>query len=79
MSVEIVNIFVCCVLRSRLVVDCKDIVSVVGMIPLPLRPEEAAHPNAAQLYSERYFVAEKLVFDMSRIGREEDLYGEDIA
>lgn len=54
---------------SREVVAIKDIVSVVAMVPLPMRREEAEDPHSAELYSERYFVVEKLGLDMAWIGR----------
>ncbi len=58
--------------RSRRVVDAKEILTVVGMCPMRPRPYERDHPDAARLYSNRYFVAQKLGFDMSWIGRTED-------
>ncbi|TFK79696.1 hypothetical protein K466DRAFT_505148, partial [Polyporus arcularius HHB13444] len=58
--------------RSRRVVDAKEILTVVGMCPLRPRPYEWDHPDAARLYSERFFVAQKLGFDMSWIGRAQD-------
>ena len=57
---------------SREVIDVKDIVSIVGMVPLPLRQEEAEHPQSQELYSNRYFVVQKLALDMVWIGREDE-------
>ncbi|CDO70170.1 hypothetical protein BN946_scf185009.g21 [Trametes cinnabarina] len=54
---------------SREVVDIKDITSVVAMVPLPKRAEEAAHPRAEELYAARFFVIEKLGLDMAWFGR----------
>ncbi|TBU36354.1 hypothetical protein BD309DRAFT_878514 [Dichomitus squalens] len=56
---------------SREVVPVKDIVSVIAMVPLVPRREEVEDPHAAQLYANRFFVVERLGFDMSWIGREE--------
>ena len=61
--------------RSRRVVFAKDILSVVAMLPLRPRRSEFYHPRAYDLYSDRYFVAEKLGFDMTWIGREEAIDG----
>ncbi|KAI0364295.1 hypothetical protein BV20DRAFT_956494 [Pilatotrama ljubarskyi] len=63
--------------RSREVVNIKDIQSVVAMVPLPLRREEAEDPRSAELYSDRYFVVEKLGLDMAWFGREERMEEED--
>ncbi|KAI0355296.1 hypothetical protein OH77DRAFT_1540048 [Trametes cingulata] len=57
---------------SREVVDIKDIRSVVAMVPLPLRRKEADNPRCAELYSDRYFVVEKLGLDMAWFGREDE-------
>ncbi|RDX42284.1 hypothetical protein OH76DRAFT_1458839 [Lentinus brumalis] len=48
--------------HSRRVVDAKDILTVV----------ELYHLHAAELYLDRYFVAQKLGFDMTWIGRIQD-------
>ncbi|RPD54105.1 hypothetical protein L226DRAFT_472677 [Lentinus tigrinus ALCF2SS1-7] len=61
----------------RRVVDVKEILTVVGMLPLRPRAEEAVHPDAAELYSNRFFVVQKLGFDMSWIGRGVDNVHED--
>ncbi|TBU58259.1 hypothetical protein BD310DRAFT_977430 [Dichomitus squalens] len=63
--------------RSREVVEVKEIASVVAMVPLVPRREEAEDPHAANLYSHRYFVVDRLGFDMSWIGREETLRDEE--
>ncbi|TBU52199.1 hypothetical protein BD310DRAFT_789821, partial [Dichomitus squalens] len=63
--------------RSREVITVKDIVSVVAMLPLAPRREEAEDPRAAELYSNRFYVVERLGFDMSSIGREERMSDED--
>ncbi|CDO77865.1 hypothetical protein BN946_scf184612.g2 [Trametes cinnabarina] len=57
--------------RSREVVNIKDIQSVIAMVPLPLRKDEAEDPHAEELYSNRFFVVEKLGLDMVWFGREE--------
>ncbi|EJF67490.1 hypothetical protein BD309DRAFT_874864 [Dichomitus squalens] len=62
---------------SREVIEVKDIVSVVAMLPLSPRREEAEDPHAAALYSNRFFVVERLGFDASFIGREERVADED--
>ena len=62
---------------SREVVNIKEIASVVGMIPLPPRKEEATYPRAKELYAGRHFVAEKLGFDMSCIGQEDNMHTHD--
>ncbi|EJF61662.1 hypothetical protein DICSQDRAFT_60239 [Dichomitus squalens LYAD-421 SS1] len=59
--------------QSREVVDVKQIKSVVAMVPLTPRREEAEDPHAAELYSNRFFVMDRLGFDMTWIGREESL------
>ncbi len=59
--------------RSLRVVDAKEIYSVVAMLPLRPRPSEMYNPDAANLYLDRYYVAEKLGFDMTWIGHEEDM------
>ncbi|OSD02895.1 hypothetical protein PYCCODRAFT_1444946 [Trametes coccinea BRFM310] len=56
---------------SRIAVDVKDIIGVVGMVPLPPRPTEAAHPDTNILHANRYFKVEKLSIDNSWIGRED--------
>ncbi|TBU59038.1 hypothetical protein BD310DRAFT_818176 [Dichomitus squalens] len=56
---------------SREVIDVKSIVSVVAMLPLPPRREEAEDPNATVLYSQRFFLMERLAFDSNLIGREQ--------
>ncbi|KAL1937343.1 hypothetical protein VTO73DRAFT_13804 [Trametes versicolor] len=53
---------------SRVVVDAKDIVSVVAMVPLPCTPAEADEPDAAQKYEERYFLVEKPGLDIAFLG-----------
>ncbi|TBU22755.1 hypothetical protein BD311DRAFT_822472 [Dichomitus squalens] len=53
------------------VIDVKDIASVVVMVPLAPRREEAEDPCADELYSNRFYVVERLGFDSSSIGREE--------
>ncbi|TBU25335.1 hypothetical protein BD311DRAFT_669840 [Dichomitus squalens] len=63
--------------QSRKVVDVKDIISVVAMVPLAPRREEAEDPHFAELYTRRFFVVERLGFDMSWIGREERAADED--
>ncbi len=55
--------------HSRRVVDTKEILTVVGMCWLRPKPVELYHPRAAELYHDRYFVAQKLGFDMTWIGR----------
>ncbi|KAI1790660.1 hypothetical protein LXA43DRAFT_890633, partial [Ganoderma leucocontextum] len=62
---------------SREVVDARDIVSVVAMVPLPPRREEREDPHFDELYSDRFFVVEKLGFDMTWIGRDEEVAEED--
>ncbi|TBU21771.1 hypothetical protein BD311DRAFT_677574 [Dichomitus squalens] len=62
---------------SREVIDVKEIASVIAMVPLPPRREEAEDPRAAELYSNRFFVMERLGFDSSCIGREENLAHEE--
>ncbi|TBU45493.1 hypothetical protein BD309DRAFT_860050, partial [Dichomitus squalens] len=62
---------------SRKVIDVKEIASVIAMVPLPPRREEAEDPRAAELYSNRFFVMEQLGFDSSCIGREENLAHEE--
>ncbi len=57
---------------SRAVVDVKDIISVVGMVPLPPRGEERTRSDFEERFSGRHFVVEKLGFDMTFIGRAED-------
>ncbi|TBU31544.1 hypothetical protein BD311DRAFT_737524 [Dichomitus squalens] len=57
---------------SRKVIDVKRIKALIAMIPLPPRREEAEDPCAAELYSNRFFVVERLGFDSSMIGREVD-------
>ncbi|TBU40581.1 hypothetical protein BD309DRAFT_869989, partial [Dichomitus squalens] len=57
---------------SREVIDIKRIKALVAMLPLPPRREEAEDPRAAELYTNRFFVVERLGFDSSLIGREED-------
>ena len=54
-------------------VHAKDIVSVVAMVPLPPHREEREDPHAATLYLDQFFVVEKLSFDMSWIGRVDDI------
>ncbi|RDX40842.1 hypothetical protein OH76DRAFT_1459357 [Lentinus brumalis] len=51
------------------VVDVKDIMSVVAMMPMGPRPFEADQPDAARLCANRYYVGEKLGCDMAWIGR----------
>ncbi|RDX45511.1 hypothetical protein OH76DRAFT_1457658 [Lentinus brumalis] len=65
------------------VVDVKDILSVVAIMPLPARPFEADQPDTAQLYVNRYYVGEKIGCDMAWIGcsdnpREEEEDGEEV-
>lgn len=55
--------------RSRRVINAKEIGSVVGMCPLRPRAAEETHPNAPDLYRNRFFVVQKLGFDMTWIGR----------
>ncbi|TBU38199.1 hypothetical protein BD309DRAFT_874872, partial [Dichomitus squalens] len=62
---------------SRVVIDVKRIASVVAMVPLPPRREEAEDLHAAELYSGRFFVVQRLGFDCSWIGREENAARED--
>ncbi|EJF61368.1 hypothetical protein DICSQDRAFT_60547 [Dichomitus squalens LYAD-421 SS1] len=57
---------------SREVIDIKRIKALVAMLPLPPRCEEAEDPCAAELYTNRFFVVERLGFDSSLIGHEED-------
>ncbi|KAH9847975.1 hypothetical protein C2E23DRAFT_740410 [Lenzites betulinus] len=57
--------------QSREVVDIKDIVSVVAMVPLPRRREEAEDPRSDALYADRFFAVEKLGLDMVWFGRED--------
>ena len=65
-------------LRSRRVINAKEICSVVGMCPLRPRPAEHSHPEAPRLYADRFFVVQKLGFDMTWIGRcAEDPTGDD--
>lgn len=45
---------------SREVVDVKDFISSVAMVPLPMTEEEAAEPDAESRYGSRYFVVEKM-------------------
>ncbi|TBU26950.1 hypothetical protein BD311DRAFT_697446 [Dichomitus squalens] len=63
--------------ESREVVDAKDIKSVVAMVPLPPRREEAEDPHAAELYSNRFFVMDRLGFDITWIGREQTITDND--
>ncbi|RDX40006.1 hypothetical protein OH76DRAFT_1459606 [Lentinus brumalis] len=51
------------------VVDVKDVVSVVAMMPLGPRPCEAHEPDAERRYADHYYVWEKLGCDMAWIGR----------
>ncbi|TBU45654.1 hypothetical protein BD309DRAFT_859727, partial [Dichomitus squalens] len=57
--------------ESREVIVATDIASVVAMLPLSPRREEAEDPHAADLYSNRFYVVERLGFDSSFIGREQ--------
>ncbi|KAI1788088.1 hypothetical protein LXA43DRAFT_895213 [Ganoderma leucocontextum] len=63
--------------HSREVVDAHEIMSVVAMVPLPPRREELEDPHFARLYSDRFFVVEKLGFDMTWIGRDEAMAEEE--
>ncbi|RDX44352.1 hypothetical protein OH76DRAFT_1458043 [Lentinus brumalis] len=51
--------------NSRLVVDAKDIASVVAMFPAILTAEEEGRPDAADLRSRRFYVGEKLGMEIS--------------
>ncbi|TBU42774.1 hypothetical protein BD309DRAFT_865630, partial [Dichomitus squalens] len=62
---------------SREVIEVKQIATVIAMVPLAPRREEAEDPRVAELYSNRFFVMERLGFDSSCIGQEENLAYED--
>ncbi|TBU62242.1 hypothetical protein BD310DRAFT_811434 [Dichomitus squalens] len=59
--------------ESREVINVKDIVSVIAMVPLQPRREEAEDPQHAHQENSMFFVMERLGFDCSWIGREERL------
>ncbi|CDO78241.1 hypothetical protein BN946_scf184571.g4 [Trametes cinnabarina] len=44
---------------SREVIDVKDIVAVVAMVPLPMTRDEEQAPHAADRYAKRFFLVEK--------------------
>ncbi|OJT12468.1 hypothetical protein TRAPUB_10983 [Trametes pubescens] len=64
---------------SRKIVDAKEIVSAVGMVPLPTTAEERARDPTGALYAERYFVVEKPGLEVAMLGgvEEEDEEEED--
>ncbi|KAI1787864.1 hypothetical protein LXA43DRAFT_895624, partial [Ganoderma leucocontextum] len=63
------------------VLNTRDIVSVVTVVPLPPRREEREDqdPHADELYSNRFFVVGKLWFDMTWNERKEEVAQEDDA
>lgn len=50
---------------SRVVIDAKQIVAVVAMVPLPCTSAEAAEPGAAERYESRFFLVEKPGLDIA--------------
>ncbi|KAI0704476.1 hypothetical protein C8T65DRAFT_578151 [Cerioporus squamosus] len=59
------------------VIDAKEVQSIVGMVPLPARTAEKVHPQFAALFADRFFVVEKLGFDMTWIGKVDNVYARD--
>ncbi|TFK80944.1 hypothetical protein K466DRAFT_503001 [Polyporus arcularius HHB13444] len=68
---------------ARFVVDAKEIMSVVGMVPAPMTEEEEQEPGAQARYAHRFFVVEKPGLDVVLMGgtpqdREDDEDDDDI-
>ncbi len=57
------------------VVDVKQIVSVVAMVPLPMTPEEAQHPED---HAGRFFVVEKPGLDVACLAGHAQPLDEDV-
>ncbi|EIW55808.1 uncharacterized protein TRAVEDRAFT_129723 [Trametes versicolor FP-101664 SS1] len=53
---------------SRRIIDVKEIVSAVGMVPLPTTAEERARDPTGTLYADRYFVVEKPGLEVAVLG-----------
>jgi hypothetical protein len=52
---------------ALVVVDAKEILAVISMAPLPLKPEEAAEEGADEKYGDLYYCGEKPGLDVMHL------------